>query len=94
MNTPLQIELFYRTDCHLCDQMDRQVRLFIEENALQPHVTIQYRDIEERAEWFDYYKEHIPVAVVAEEEICHYFFDRQSFQDALSTYGIRTKDSP
>lgn len=92
MSTPLEIELFYRSDCHLCDQMNSQVSLFIREHALQDDVAIRYRDIEEREEWFDYYREHIPVIVVAREEVCHYFFDPRSFRDALSAQGVSTEN--
>ncbi len=94
MNTPLEIELFYRSDCHLCDEMNRQISLFIREHALEEDVAVRYRDIEERTDWFDHYREHIPVIVVDREEVCHYFFDSRSFRDALSTHGVGTEGQP
>ena len=85
----LDIEMYIKDECHLCESMKDEVLKYIEECGLQDAVTMHYNDIDDSTEWYRLYREYVPLIVVNSEEICHYFFDRQALRDILVKNGIQ-----
>ncbi len=77
---------YHKEDCHLCEEMDRQLAQFIAGQSDRVRISVEKRDIEENQTWFDRYREYIPVLVVDNEEVCHYFMDHDALQLALSQH--------
>lgn len=46
-------------------------------------VNVVTRDIDTDAQWYEYYREYVPVLVVNDEEVCHYFFDADALLSAI-----------
>ena len=77
------VEIYYKEDCHLCERLEIELESFVMANALQDKIILQRKDIEDHAQWYDLYREYVPVVVIDDEEVCHYFFDLESMRDAL-----------
>ncbi len=80
---PVEIIFYSHQDCHLCGDMEVKLIEFIKNLAGQIAVNVQMRDIEEQAHWYTHYHEYVPVLVVNDEEICHYFLDSDELMNAL-----------
>ena len=76
------VQVFVRDGCHLCDDLLASLEAFRLGQAERPFV-VQICDIEERADWLEHYTAHVPVVVVNDEEVCHYFFDQDELERAL-----------
>ena len=77
------VVLFYKTDCGLCDQVLAELQEFIRNFGLERQVCLQLRDILDKTEWYDQYSERIPVVMVNNQEVCHFFFDKPALCRAL-----------
>jgi len=76
--------LFYRKDdCHLCEEMANRLSDFCFRRKDSIAIEIDIRDIEDNPDWFRQYREYVPVLVVDDEEVCHYFMDEQALLNAL-----------
>jgi len=67
-----QLTLYFREGCHLCDDMRRELYPFIQ----QHEITLKEIDIDQDVILKNKYNVKVPVLCMDEEEICHYFFDR------------------
>lgn len=72
--------IYGRSGCHLCDEMEREVR------ALQPEwrFSLEVLDVERDPELEERYGELVPVLLGGDREICHYFLDRAALIRYLS----------
>lgn len=70
----VQLVMYGRTGCHLCDEM----RDALETCREQLDFSLEFRDIDASPDWQQRYGERIPVLYADEHEICHYFLDRQA----------------
>lgn len=77
------VYVYIKSDCHLCDTLMVELELALEKRSDAIPPTVLIRDIEDRDDWYALYREYVPVVVVNDEEICHYFFDQQEFDQAL-----------
>jgi hypothetical protein len=76
--------VYIKDDCHLCDTMLEQLEDNRLTGRLETPFYLEIRDIEDHPGWYESYREYVPVVVVNGEEVCHYFFDQQEFESALS----------
>ena len=79
MTKPTSVYFYRKTDCHLCEEMARELADFRAENKFQ----VIERDIEDDPKWFAKYREYVPVLVIGSREICYYFFDGDELKSAL-----------
>ena len=77
---PVQLTLFIREGCHLCDDMEQAVREYESEFDFE----IQRVPIDNDAELEQAYGTLVPVLVYGDVEICHYFLDKQALKRVLS----------
>ena len=75
----VQLTLFIREGCHLCDDMEQAVREYESEFDFE----IQRVPIDNDAELEHAYGALVPVLVRGDVEICHYFLDRQALKREL-----------
>lgn len=73
-DTAVQLVLYGRAGCHLCDDM----RDALEDCRDQLDFSLEFRDIDARPDWQQRYGERIPVLLAGEREICHYYLDRRA----------------
>lgn len=71
MSTPLQLTLYRRTGCHLCEAMQGQLQVLQDEHDF----SLQTVDIDDDPALEAAYGERIPVLMHGEMEICHYFLE-------------------
>lgn len=75
----VQLTLFIREGCHLCDDMEQAVREYESEFDFE----IQRVPIDNDAELEKAYGTTVPVLVCGDVEICHYFLDKQALMRVL-----------
>lgn len=77
---PVQLTLYIREGCHLCDDMEQALR----EYAAELDFEIRRVPIDNDAELEQAYGTKVPVLVRDGEEICHYFLDTQALNQAFN----------
>ena len=77
----MQLILYYREKCHLCDAMRKALVAF--SNSRQ---VIEWRevDIDRDLELIERFDRRVPVLCRDDVEICHYFFDESALIAALA----------
>ena len=76
-----KFKFFYRNGCHLCEDMYQ----FIHSYESSHKITIDMINIDKDSTLQDKYGLLIPVLTDTDEnEICHYFFDKISFEQILN----------
>ncbi|MDZ7805078.1 glutaredoxin family protein [Thiohalophilus sp.] len=80
MSTPLQLTLYRRTGCHLCEAMQGQLLALQKDYAF----SLQTVDIDDDPALEAAYGEQIPVLMHGETEICHYFLELSKLQQYFS----------
>ena len=78
----MKLIIYYKTDCELCEQMESELQEFLS-TAFVGSLEIVKRDIEDNENWFNKYKELIPVLMLDEVEVSHYFFDPEVLTVAI-----------
>ena len=69
-----ELTLFGRIDCHLCQDMLYALEPLKEELGFE----LKIIDIDRDSQLVERYGTLVPVLVAAEQEICHYFLDKQA----------------
>ena len=78
-----QIDVYVKDGCNLCDDMITQLcSLQILWRERLPF-SMNVLEIEDSPDWYEKYREYVPVIVVNHEEICHYFLDKDELEQAL-----------
>jgi hypothetical protein len=90
---PISLEFFYKEECHLCEDMEQQLTNYLKKNSIEDRVTVVKCDIEEKDSWYQYYREYVPVLVLGETEVCHYFFDEGEMDSVLGKAGSFLSDN-
>ena len=88
--TPINLYFYYKEDCHLCEQMQISLGAYLMELNIADRVNIVMCDIEDNTRWFELYREYVPVLVINDEEICHYFFDREELDLVIRPQGLES----
>ena len=82
----VEIIFYTRQDCHLCVDMASKLNAFIAHHSdlgEQTAVNVVMRDIDDHSQRYQRYREYVPVLVVNDEEVCHYFFDGDELMHAI-----------
>lgn len=74
------LTLYGRTYCHLCDDM----LVALESQRDKHNFSIEVVDVDARPEWVERFDELVPVLMLEDKEICHYFLDVERLRLALS----------
>jgi glutaredoxin len=69
-----QLTLFGRLECQLCQDMLNDLETLKDELGFE----LQYVDIDQDKQLVELYGTLVPVLMAAEQEICHYFLDKQA----------------
>ena len=77
----MQLCLYYREECHLCDAMRKALVAF---NRKKQAISWHEIDIDRSVELIRQYDAQVPVLCLGEQEICHYFFDEKALLAALN----------
>jgi hypothetical protein len=77
---PVELTLYFREGCHLCDDMEQALR----ECKSELDFEIRRVPIDNNAELEQAYGAKVPVLACADEEICHYFLDMQALMRVCS----------
>ena len=77
------VRVFVREGCHLCEDLLVALEAFRLQKSDQLRFNVEVCDIEDRADWLAHYTAHVPVVVVNDEEVCHYFLDQGELENAL-----------
>ena len=80
----IEIISYYRDACDLCDKMHHELASFIAGPGAKFDLIVTMRDIEDDPGWYRRFHEYVPVLVVNEQEVCHYFLDSNELLEALS----------
>ncbi len=77
----MQLVLYYREQCHLCDAMRKALHAFS-----RRHRPLEWReiDIDRDPDLIRRYDARVPVLCLDEREICHFFFDESALLAALA----------
>jgi len=76
----VRLTLYYREDCHLCDDFRRALL------RLQPELGFETDevDIDRDVDLVRRYDSRVPVLSLGDQEICHYFLDETALRAALA----------
>lgn len=77
----MELVLYYREQCHLCDAMRKALLAFKRE---QPDFDWHEVDIDRDTDLIRAYDARVPVLCYGDTEICHYFFDAPALRAALA----------
>ena len=77
----MELTLYYREQCHLCDAMRKALVVF---NRNHPSVSWQEIDIDRDTGLIRRYDARVPVLCHGDTEICHYFFDESALIAVLA----------
>lgn len=78
------VDFYYKDDCHLCERMQEELAGFLDSSDCKSRVMVNLLDIESNDTWYERYREYVPVLVVNEEEVCHYFLDGDDLTAAIA----------
>lgn len=73
---PVQLTIYIREGCHLCDDMEQALRDCEAEFEFETRRV----PIDNNAELEQAYGTRVPVLVCGGDEICHYFLDMQALK--------------
>ncbi|MGB4467077.1 MAG: glutaredoxin family protein [Azovibrio sp.] len=65
--------------CHLCHDMEQALQPLLQEFGL----ALEVLDVDADPELEARYDERVPVLLLGEEELCHYFLDEPRVREAL-----------
>lgn len=82
MTNQVNLTLYTRQGCHLCQDMEQHIMLFQKQYDFSLHIV----DIDADKLLQLRYGERVPVLAAGEREICHYFFNKDLVQQYLNTH--------
>ena len=77
----MELILYYREQCHLCDAMRKALVAFARKHQQVRWLEV---DIDRDIELIRRYDALVPVLCLGNTEICHYFFDESALVAALA----------
>lgn len=83
-----QLTLLSRTYCHLCHDMEQQVRA-----RLPVGWSLNVLDIDQHPALEEKYDERVPVLLAGEFEVFHYFFDALRWQSLVHEMGAKNPEN-
>jgi len=73
---PVTLTLYTRKDCHLCEDMHRQ----LQELQSDYDFEIDLRDVDAHSDWTSAYSDKVPLLFAGSDEICRYFLDLEALK--------------
>ena len=83
MTTRVEVLLYGRPDCHLCDEAREEIRRIARDGGWD--LDLREVDIESDDELFKRYLERIPVVVVGSEEVSELLLDAEALIRRIAT---------
>jgi len=83
----LQLDLFSRRGCHLCEVMIEQLVPLID-----GRLVLEVHDIDSRPDWAEKYALRIPVLEFEGRTLCQYHLDREAVGQVLAIHDRGTPD--
>ncbi|MCP4980977.1 MAG: glutaredoxin family protein [Gammaproteobacteria bacterium] len=77
----MELVLYYREQCHLCDAMRKALVVF---SRNHPSLSWREVDIDRDVELIRQYDARVPVLCYKNSEICHFFFDESAMEATLA----------
>jgi len=74
-----KVEIYSKADCHLCDVAKSVILKVKDELAFE----LEVHDIESNRQWFEEFKEQIPVVFINDRKAFKYHVDEQAFRANL-----------
>lgn len=81
----IPLTLYVRQGCHLCEDMEQQIRDLLESGSYR----LALVDIDADKALKSRYNEWVPVLKHADREICHHFLDLKALQAAQAGYNTQ-----
>ena len=75
----------------MCEDMLKSLTSFVAGLSQGVSVDIIMRDIDDQETWYQRYREYVPVLVVNNVEVCHYFFDSKELENAIEQHVAITR---
>lgn len=75
-----QLRLMSRGYCHLCHDMEAALQPLLQEFG----ISVEVLDVDADPALEAKYDELVPVLLLGEEELCHYFLDEARVREALT----------
>ena len=79
----LKFELFTRSGCHLCEEMEQEITLLQEKLGFTTNII----EINENQELENIYGDKVPVLAYEQNIICIYVIDEDALRDTLKRYS-------
>ena len=73
---PVTLTLYTRKDCHLCEDMHRQLQELQHDYGFE----IDLRDVNAKPDWMSAYSDKVPLLLAGSDEICRYFLDLEALK--------------
>lgn len=77
----MKLTVLSRSYCHLCDDLKTALEEFRGRFSLG--FAIQDIDVDQHPELEARWGDKVPVLLLGEQEVCHYFFDEAKLREAL-----------
>ena len=77
---PVTLTLYTRKDCHLCEDMHRQ----LQELQGDYDFEIDLRDVDAHSDWTSAYSDKVPLLLAGSDEICRYFLDLEALKHRVA----------
>ena len=77
----MELTLYYREQCHLCDAMRKALVVFTRKH---PDISWLEIDIDRDTALIERYDIKVPVLCYGRHEICHFFFDEPAMVATLT----------
>lgn len=84
----IELTLFYRDGCHLCEDMEQQLAELLPPNSFR----LRRINIDDSEETRTRYHERVPVLCDGEVELCEHFLDLHAVKTALASYNSGSAD--
>lgn len=82
---PIELTIYSRTGCHLCEDMEAQLAVLSNEMPDEAAFVVRQVDIDQKQEWQELYGTRVPVLMKQDQLICEAFLDKAALLQALET---------
>ena len=74
-------QLYYRDNCHLCEDMISQLRILLNDYE---QVRLELRNVDTDPGWLENYSSRVPVLLHQEQVLSEYFLDQETVRQHLN----------
>ncbi len=80
----MEFALFSRSTCHLCEEMEDELRPYIQKYS----ITVKRQFIDNDADLEKRYGNRVPVLMFQDKVLCEYFLDPKPLLDVITAQKI------